>query len=836
MNKISTVLKFFFVYVAALSIGIYFRLLPLIKYPTLESQDKATAIVLAQLRSKVDSLIASNSSNEPGFQKELLRKDLLDKLVGKNKTDVIKAIDTVAKNLDSNPASRGKYYLLASDSYYYYGLAKKIIDTGKIADKIKGSKYFNELMLAPLGFYEPLNFHPFCGLLTYKTLKAFVPDIDIMFAISFTPLFLTALILIPFLFICYTLNCRPLISFIASVFFLLSPIFVKRSTFGWFDDDPHNIFFPLLIACSFLLAIKHIESLKKTFFFAFLTALFFTAYSFFWHGWGLLFAILLASASAILLFNYLIFKEKSFAKNQALFILSFVIFSVTSVSLAFGINDFFILFKEGWQALKNFLNPQLSPWPDLYITVGELHKESALKLLDNTGGLLTFLFVAIGILHSLWMYIRRKDRDMAFSLFLLIYFIATLFIGFGAKRFALLNVVPTAICFALGLQAFGERFSSCKGKFGFWLKQISALSLILLISFPIIYINNNFKSLLNQIFNPTWEKALVNIKENTPQNSIVSSWWPPGHFIKSIAQRRVTFDGATINVPQAYWMSNVFLSQSEEAALGIMRMINSSGNKAVEFLQSQGFKLSEAVPIIKEIVKLDRSRAEASLNTILKDKSKVMELLKLTHSEPPPSYLLIYNEFVHGNIQLSLFGNWNFKAIEEINKNNKLIKEIPRRSVDEYMKFLWKLSGAPLRYGNPLPQIGQVGDVALFQEKISINLDNKDCIVDSKTYGKGIPYSIFYLEGNEIKEKIFASPNLSYSVLLYQDGKSFSCSLMDRALANSLLMRLYFFKGAGQKYFKTFSDNADITKRTEVLVFSVDWKSFEDDLSRKLRN
>ena len=39
---------------------------------------------------------------------------------------------------------------------------------------------------------------------------------------------------------------------------------------------------------------------------------------------------------------------------------------------------------------------------------------------------------------------------------------------------------------------------------------------------------------------------------DNPENSIITTWWPPGHFIKSMAQRRVTFDGATINFPQAY--------------------------------------------------------------------------------------------------------------------------------------------------------------------------------------------------------------------------------------------------------------------------------------------
>jgi len=350
---------------------------------------------------------------------------------------------------------------------------------------------------------------------------------------------------------------------------------------------------------------------------------------------------------------------------------------------------------------------------------------------------------------------------------------------------------------------------------------------------PISYIHKNLRGLLNPIYNEVWDKTLIKIRDNTPKESIINTWWPPGHFIKAIAERRVTFDGATINVPQAYWMANVFLSQSEEEALGILRMLNNSANKAAEYLQSLNIDLSDAIPMLKEITKMDRTRAEITLNTLLGNKSQVKQVLELTHKTPPPSYLLLYNEFVDNNIQLKFIGNWNFKAIESINKNKSLLKEVPHHNSPQYIQFLWKLAGGQFRYSAPLPQVGQYESFALFQDNIKIDLNSKNAYIQSQTFGKGIPYSVFYLEGNEIKEKVLDNSSLTFSIVLVRNDRNYTCMLMDRPLANSLLIKLYLFDGIGQKYFKLFSKETDLTKRTEIEVFEIDWKKFEEDSSRR---
>jgi len=332
-------------------------------------------------------------------------------------------------------------------------------------------------------------------------------------------------------------------------------------------------------------------------------------------------------------------------------------------------------------------------------------------------------------------------------------------------------------------------------------------------------------ALLNPIFNSTWEKALLNIKNNTPENSIINTWWSPGHFVKSIAKRRVTFDGATINFPQAYWLSTFFLSQTENEALGILRMLNNSANQAAEYLHHDlGLPLSTSILMLKEITKFDKTTARQLLSQGIPNKETIDHLLSLTHATPPPSYCLIYNEFVESNLQLKFIGGWNFEKIEEINKNPEFLTAVPKRNSNEYVSFLWNLAGGPYKYSGPLTQIKQHKEMLLFQDNITVNLDKKTCTIASKKYGVGIPTSLFYLQGEEIIEKKIPQATLPYSVILTQKDGRYQAVLADQPLANSLLMKLYFFEGKGLKNFHLFSKDADLTKRTEILVFEVDWK------------
>ena len=843
--------KYLLVFTLASSIGLFFRLFPLLNYSPGDFREKATLLVIHQLRETVKNNVEANHSGLSLQEKNLLVRTQFNKLLNKEKLKVRNSIKSVSKNFaDQSLQKRRSPYLLASDSFYYYGLTKNIERYGKISDTIKGSKYLNPLMLAPNGHYEPLTLHPYIGFSIYKVMKLFNPSTDLMHAVSYTPLVIATFSVIPFLIICYSFGISTLCSFVGAVFFLLAPIFIKRSTFGWYDNDPYNTLFPLLVLSIIFLGLSKI-SIKKNLLYGLMSAFLLMLYAFFWQGWVLMFFVIFSSGIVITLHNHFILKNKSEAKNSFSYFGIFSIASFLSVSIAFGPGEFLVLFKEGWIALKNFLTPQLSLWPDLYISVSELHSATLSYIIEYSGGKFFIAIAILGFIVSLLTLPKRKNIENIPKIIIITVFLSiSLIISSGAQRFVMLVFVPISIFFAIGIdyiykfcrKLINSGKSENKNSIAINPKQLIlniALTITILstVLIPINSINNTIESLLNPIFNEVWETSLLQIKEKTPKNSIITTWWPPGHFIKSIAERSVTFDGATINVPQAYWVSNIFLSQNETQALGLIRMLNNSGNKASDFLvKERGFKLSTSIALLKLITGLPPIKAAIALSTVFNDANSINQLLELTHKTPPPSYILIYNEFVENNLQLKFIGKWNFAELEKINKDPELIKKVPNRNSDQYVQFLWELVGGAYKYSGILNQVDANHSRVIFDENITINLKTKECDIRSNTYGKGTPLSIIYLENNELKEKLIKNPTLSYSVLLLKSrDDTYNCILLDRPLAKSLLVHLYFFEGKGLKYFKPFIKETDLTGRTKISVYEVDWRRYSKETQIKYK-
>lgn len=826
------------IWILAVSIGMFFRLYPLRTFTKNDSAGKATLIVLSKLKTQVENQIEANYSALPDLQKETLKKKLFKDLLLQENQKITETIQKVTQNIDQlSPHHRNTPYLLESDSFHFFQLTEQLIKTGQISDTVTGSKYLNKLMLAPKGHFEPVTLHPQVGALVYKLLRLIDPDIDLMFAVSFTPLIITSIALFFFIWICHLLGISPVNTFTGSVFFMCAPIMVKRSAFGWYDNDPYNILFPLAILLCMFSVMRNLHSKKWLIFFNVSISVLMLGYALFWQGWMLVFVIVIASGLTIAITLKFHHKDHPAFKKLSFFFAGILILSFLLISLKFGITGYLAVFQEGFKAMDNFITPQLAPWPDLYISVGELHKATLPQIIILTGGFVQFLFILIGLYCSFRDAWKKNDPlTITSAVTLGIFFITTLYLSLGAQRFALLCLPPFSILFVIGLNNATNFIEILLKKLiplkhPLFLRIFPQFIFISLIVIPIYTLQQSMPVLLSRIYNDTWHSALLAIRHDTPVNSIINSWWPPGHFIKATAHRRVTFDGATINFPQAYWLTRVYLSQSEREALGLLRMLNNSANDAADYLQSLGLSVSETVGVLRTITYLDETQARLLLSTKIQQKDQIDHILKLTHSKPDPAYLFIYNELIEKNIQLAFIGKWNFKRIEEINRSPDLLKEVPNRKSKKYVQFLWDLAGGQFKYNDPLQEMSRRDEWVLFDGNVKINILTHACVIDSPKFGKGIPQSIFYVDGGKVVEQVFDKPVLSYSVILYHDGTKYYAVLLDRYLANSLIMRLYYFGDTGMKYFKTFTEESDLGKRTDIRVFSIDWDQFLKDQS-----
>ncbi|MBF0505002.1 MAG: hypothetical protein HQL14_07865 [Candidatus Omnitrophica bacterium] len=794
----------------------YIRLYPLRSHLWDDAHEQATILVIYNIKQALLKQILNQAPSLPLSMANHLAEEKLNETLHAENQKVMEAIDKGTLAIASQPdAPPQKIYLLESDPYDFYNLTENILAHGRIAEIIKGSKYFNPLMCAPFGYWQPFTLHPYLGFLIYKFIQLFNPSISLMSAVAVTPLFTYLLILAAFLWVCRVLNYSVIASFVGALFLTMAPINLKRGSLGWFRTDPYNILFPLLLLGCLLLALRALSK-KDSLLWAIIFGITLSIYALFWHGWGLLFFIGMACAVCAAGYNFFIKKDQIQAIDNLLFLGLYIFANLVVVSLCFSFKDFFILFKEGFGELGKFTHRGLDLWPNLFMTVGELKKPLLSEIITSSGGPVFILLALGGWLSGLWLSFKNfRDSRTVDTLILTIFLTVTVLLSLHGERFVLFATIPLSVLSAAAVDSipYLERIKN-----GVWIRLSLAALLTTLILFNA---NRDIRTVLTPIFNSTWEEALVKIKNSTPTDSIVNSWWAPGHFIKGIAHRSVPFDGASLDQSAvAYWMANIFLSQDEDHARGLLRMLNSSGNRPAEFLMQCGLKLSDATTLLHAIASESRDQATGTLKGILND-DQIHNLLLLTHQKHPHSYVLIYTELVDGNLMLAFSGRWNIKKIEEINDHPEMLRSVPNRNSPAFIDFLWNTMGGPPKYSEALPLIAQNGKQLVFRENLSIDLTTMETQIQSPQYGSGQPLSVFYIKDGIITEHKNSQGILNYSVLLYQEDGQYVARLMDHALANSLIMKLYYFDGHGLQYFKPLILSRDLTGRTRIKVFEV---------------
>lgn len=114
------------------------------------------------------------------------------------------------------------------------------------------------------------------------------------------------------------------------------------------------------------------------------------------------------------------------------------------------------------------------------------------------------------------------------------------------------------------------------------------------------------------VLSNNWFEGLNWIKYNTPNCSVIATYWDPGHFITGIAERPVVFDGASQNtVWQRDFEGHLFEEQIKKIAV--------IDNYDVEYIQKDG----------KEYTRITTARIQDIGNSLLtSNETMAVEILK----------------------------------------------------------------------------------------------------------------------------------------------------------------------------------------------------------------
>jgi len=785
------------------------------------------------IRTNIQQEILSQTKNIDQNTLNILTEQRYGNLMKSNKAEVDAQVSQLSQQIkDYYQDDSGQTYLLAIDPYYYLRQTENLLENGHVGDELKDGKPFDNHMYAPNGKFVDTSFHPWIGAQLHKISQVFGND-SLLKTMFFLPLLFATLAIIPAFFIGRKLSGN-LGGLVASFILAIHPTFLGRTPAGFSDTDAYAILFPLLIIWLFLEGFTT-HNKKHKYIFGGLAGLATGIFSFSWSGWWYAFDVILGTLGIYFLYLLIKYKKTIFKKLKTKNLLKtgiiYIVSSFIFVSLFKGITSFFTFIKGPLSVLFMKDAAKASLWPNVYTTVAELNSISFNTLVSNLGGEILFSLSVIGILMVL-LKRNKLQLDIKSAILMLTWFAVTLFSTSKGIRFVMM-MIPV---FAIGLGIFFGRMyiflSNWASKELGINKKLISLGLILLVIISFIPLTNAAENTAKHeipSMNDAWYSTLTNIKENTPKDSIVNSWWDFGHWFKVTADRPVTFDGASQNTPMAHWVGKVLLTDNEQEAIAILRMLDCGSNDAYDLLLEQTNDSLLTKEVIDEIILKDKNSAKE----ILKEYTQEPELiLKKTHCNPPENYFITSEDMVSKGGVWSHFGSWDFErafAYNTIKSNSKekaieILQEKLDYSSEEASSTYRQLNGLTEREANawiaPYYSFSNSGQCQTQNNTVYcsnggiIDLNKKEAYI--KTNGGLVP--INYRDNSNT----YTNPNATNEIALSYFPDSSNSVLLQPELLESMFTELFYYQGKNLNNFEKFDHQRGIDG-FEIYVWKVKW-------------
>ncbi len=410
---------------------------------------------------------------------------------------------------------------------------------------------------------------------------------------------------------------------------------------------------------------------------------------------------------------------KDYAKRSLIHLGVFIVVTGIVVTLLADFKTFIQAFYAPLQAsigIQAPVNPDL--WPNVLTTVAELNTVPLGTIIGELGGRLIFILSVLGTftyvlrLKSLgwkrWAaavgviaYYLLLTTTTALNMSLFLYFVlfmlplvltyaysifseetVTIHYGllvmgwFAASMFAttqgtrfLLLIIPffgIAIGFAVGwllkvLPPLAEKEIQIPR---FWGAIVTMALVFAFIFTPVSanLIGTAHSTGINEVpsMNDAWWTALKTIEADSQPNAIITSWWDFGHWFKYVANRSVTFDGASQTTHQAHWVGLILQTNNDTKAVGILRMLDCGGNDAYARVLAVEKDPLKAYNVTDSLLGVSKQTAEQRLLADGFTQAQAQGVLAKTHCDPPEAYLITSSDMVGKAAVWGHFGLWNF--------------------------------------------------------------------------------------------------------------------------------------------------------------------------------
>ena len=409
---------------------------------------------------------------------------------------------------------------------------------------------------------------------------------------------------------------------LASLFFAVSPIIIMRGMLGWFKSEPLGLFYGLLAVYLLLSAIKSdkgkvsaakivgagillafgLASWGGVQFFILPIGLFFVALPFLKKDnkfivWT---SILFISAFFLVTISFERTGIAFISSLNGLFLIGCTVFLVASVMIK-KINDkaqlrnIFALLGGAIIAGIAILSSGMINLPAFrylnaanpFLFTSDMLTDSVSEHATTTTDI-SFFFLSVFMIFAgvgAWLLFQKKVNNSLnikgeMAAFALIIGFLGIYFSSAFVRLEVFGSISVIILSSIGISILITKILKIERKSKSAVTKISFLAIILvLLMVPMVYpekINwsNNNQGIPITILNSgshwnvstnDWPHAMQWVKENTPEDAVIASWWDYGYWISTLSERKSLADNSTLLDWQIRKIGATYMSTPENA-------------------------------------------------------------------------------------------------------------------------------------------------------------------------------------------------------------------------------------------------------------------------------
>ena len=567
---------------------------------------------------------------------------------------------------------------------------------------------------------------------------------------------------------------------VTALFAVLTPTFISVSMYGYPDSDVVVVFYTFLAILATIYAIENWKGIKnkKSLLAVLLASFVYWLFAFNWNASWYIYYIFLLFIPAYLSFK--IFEKFFFQKFSLKRAFENEIKNLKSVALPIILIGIFggilTYFTSSWPFNTISLIDQLIAGLKILtgkalivnISVAELQplnvfsREGFLQV-ANRIGIFPTIFAIFGLPLTTIYKISTKRKIRFAEIFAIFLLIATFWLITKGIRFSLIFSISVAIASGFVIGNLYEFLKNQK-----IILTSSFFGLILFLIFWHISQTIQFSyQLIGMELSKNWIDALDWLKKNSDENTLIVTWWDPGHIITGYANLKVHADGAHCGY-------NSCIPYNHDIRIQDMGRIFSTSNE------------SEAIEILKKYKEISSQDCERA-------RKEFKELMPTDACKPVNKmYLIASSDLIAKYYWLSCFGSFDMKTRK---CDGRTFLQLALKGQDKEGRIIYEISYGRAKINLILTE--KEGKIVSILNAPLLGIRNK-IVKKTVLYQDDTELSFDYEGKDSIDGLAWIDP--SFMLAIYMEPK----------IKDSLFTKMFFFNGKDLKNFELVYSNPEI--------------------------